>query len=78
MTLSELNYPFGFLAPKDFKLVWLSYHMTLIEPDGDYSINESSALSLVLVWTFTVSPPINLAHADTLTIHVSVCSFHLT
>jgi hypothetical protein len=37
--------PFDFVAPKDFKIIWLSNILNLSVPDEGYNRNASSALN---------------------------------
>jgi hypothetical protein len=43
---------FGFLAPKDFCIIWLSYIVALSIRDEGYSKNSSCALGLISAFSF--------------------------
>ena len=45
--LAILFRPFGFLAPKGFKIIWLSNILDLSVPDEGYCRNASCALHLI-------------------------------
>ena len=43
---------FGFLSPKDFKIIWLSNVLALSVPDDCYSRKASNALTLISKFFF--------------------------
>jgi hypothetical protein len=50
--ITDLGYPIqalgvGFLASKDFQIIWLLNMLALRVPDEDYSRNSSSVLNLI-------------------------------
>jgi hypothetical protein len=57
--------PFDFLAPKDFKIIWLSNILGLSVPDEGYSKNVWRALNLISMFllhleNFEHRPPLNI------------------
>ena len=50
--LTILFKPFGFLAPKDFKMIWLSNIMALSVLDEGYSRYALSGLNLISKFLF--------------------------
>jgi hypothetical protein len=57
LTLAELSTlfrPFGFLVPKDFKIIWLLNILSLSVSDEDYSRNASYGLNVISTFLLKV------------------------